>query len=110
VLSAAVLIVHLANDPHRFASGPLARATQAVGRVSYAGYLWQLPVLRAVERWGGAWPVGAQVLASLALLATCTIGSWFLVEQPFLRLKRRYEGRWKATGPGPRRPVSGDAG
>ena len=98
VLSASALIVHLANRPDRFASGLVAVATQRVGRVSYALYLWQLPVLRAVERWTPTWAVGWRVAASLLLLATCTVASWFLVERPALEVKRRLQGRWSAKG------------
>ena len=96
VLSAGALIVHLANRPDRFSTGPVAVATQRVGRVSYALYLWQLPVLRAVERWTPTWAVGWRVAASLVLLAACTVASWFLVERPALEVKRRLQGRWRA--------------
>ena len=99
VLSSAVLIVHLANDPGRFTRGPLASASQAIGRVSYAAYLWQLPVLRAVERWGEDWSLTARVVGALALLAACTVGSWYLVERPFLQLKRRVQRRWERPEP-----------
>ena len=96
VLSAGALIVHLANRPDRFSTGPVAVATQRVGRVSYALYLWQLPVLRAVERWTPTWAVGWRVAASLVLLAACTVASWFLVERPALQVKRRLQVRWRA--------------
>ena len=96
VLSAGALIVHLANRPDRFASGPVAVATQRVGRVSYALYLWQLPVLRAVERWTPTWAVGWRVTASLVLLVACTLASWFLVERPALVFKRRLQARWRS--------------
>lgn len=114
VLSGAVLIVHLANAPDRYTRGPLADASRRVGRVSYAAYLWQLPVLRAVERWGEDWPMAVRVVAALALLVACTVASWFLVERPFLTLKRRFQARWRAETdrPAPREEpvVSGDAG
>jgi peptidoglycan/LPS O-acetylase OafA/YrhL len=105
VLSAAVLVVWLANRPERFASGPVAAATRQVGKVSYALYLWQLPVLRAVERWTPGWAVGWRVLAALALMSACTAGSWWLVERPALLVKRRVQHRWRA-----RADVSGAVG
>ncbi|MET0902837.1 MAG: acyltransferase [Acidimicrobiales bacterium] len=96
VLSSAVLIVYFANRPDRFATGPVAVATQGVGRVSYALYLWQLPVLRAVERWTPDWAVGWRVAASTVLLAVCAVVSWFLVERPALAVKARLQVRWRA--------------
>ena len=96
VLSSAALIVFLADRPDRFATGPAAVASQRVGRVSYALYLWQLPVLRAVERWTPTWAVGWRVAASLVLLVACTLASWFIVERPALAAKRRLQQRWRA--------------
>jgi peptidoglycan/LPS O-acetylase OafA/YrhL len=94
VLSAAVLIVHLANRPERYANGPLALVTQRIGRVSYALYLWQLPVLRAVERETTGWAVGWRIVLAMLVIATGTVVSWFLVERPALDVKRRLQGRW----------------
>ncbi len=96
VLSAGVLVVHLANHPDRYATGPVATSTQAIGRVSYALYLWQLPVLRAVERHTTTWPQGARIALSLALIATGTVVSWLLVERPALGVKRRMQARWRS--------------
>ncbi|MGH9085974.1 MAG: acyltransferase family protein [Acidimicrobiales bacterium] len=109
VVSAAVLVVHLASRPTAFTVGPVARATRAVGRVSYAAYLWQLPVLRAVERWTPTWPVGLRVAGALVLLAACTWASWLLVERPVLAAKRRLQDRWRsgdAVAADPAPPVS----
>lgn len=104
VLSACVLVVYLAGAPATFSRGPLAVITQKVGKVSYAAYLWQLPVLRAVERWGRDEPTGVKVVLALALLAACTVASWFLIEQPALRVKRRLQARWGAGEPAPAPP------
>ena len=97
VLSAAVLIVYLADRPDRFASGALAVATQRIGRVSYALYLWQLPVLRAVERETTGWAVGWRIAVALVIIAAGTTVSWFLVERPALAMKRRLQVRWRAV-------------
>ena len=89
VLSAAVLIVHFANQPERHGQGPLARATRAVGRVSYAGYLWQLPCLWAAARWWPDWPVVLRAGAGVAMVVIGTVASWVLIERPALALKQR---------------------
>jgi len=93
VLSSLVLVVHLANRPDAFTRGRVATLSRGLGRVSYAAYLWQLPVLRAVERWTPDWERAPRIAASLALLAACTAASWFAVERPALALKRRVAAR-----------------
>jgi peptidoglycan/LPS O-acetylase OafA/YrhL len=96
-VSAAVLIVHLANDPDRFATGAVALVTQRIGRVSYALYLWQLPVLRAVERETTGWAVGWRIALALLITSAGVAVSWFLVERPALDVKRRLQVRWGAV-------------
>jgi peptidoglycan/LPS O-acetylase OafA/YrhL len=89
ILACLTLIVYFANHPDRFATGRVARFTAAAGTVSYALYLYQLPSLRAVERWTPGWPVAPRIAASLALIVGLTLVSWFLIERPMLSLKRR---------------------
>ena len=86
-----------------------ASRRSAVGRVSYALYLWQLPVLRAVERWT---PDLGRRLAHVAALARaarrrCTLG--VVVPRRAAALcgvKRRLQARWRAEPPSARRAAS----
>ena len=89
-LAVGVIILALAENKFQllpaFEWGPM----RAVGRVSYGVYLWHGLALRIAatelaDR--GEFIIGA---AGLALTATVVTLSWFLVEQPFLRLKDRY--------------------
>ena len=89
ILACLTLIVYFANHPDRFTRGPIAAATQTAGTVSYALYLYQLPALRAVERWTPGWPIGTRIALALAIIAALTALSWFVVERPMLTLKGR---------------------
>jgi peptidoglycan/LPS O-acetylase OafA/YrhL len=71
--------------PHRFGIlrwEPLVE----LGRLSYAFYLWHLPVMVVF----GMSPALRLVLG-LPLTLLAAIASRFLVEQPMLRLKHRFE-------------------
>jgi peptidoglycan/LPS O-acetylase OafA/YrhL len=106
-LACLTLIVYFANHPDRFATGRVARFTAAAGTVSYALYLYQLPSLRAVERWTPGWPVAPRIGAALALIVGLTLVSWFLIERPMLSLKRRLRRTDKLLSPVP--DVAGSA-
>jgi peptidoglycan/LPS O-acetylase OafA/YrhL len=59
-----------------------------IGKRSYSIYLWHFPlILLAVQHGYGR--LGKVAAVALAVLAAAL--SWRLVEQPFLRLKRRFE-------------------
>jgi peptidoglycan/LPS O-acetylase OafA/YrhL len=87
-----------------------------IGKRSYAIYLWHFPLiwLATQHGYGKSGKVAAVVLAVLAAGL-----SWRLVEQPFLRLKQRFEPntpkharhdlRQKATRPGACEGADGDA-
>lgn len=79
-------------------AGPLVRALEwrwlaLIGVASYSLYLWHLPVLNAL---GGTLP--ALLLLGTPLCLAIAFASYRLVEAPFLRLRRRWEG--------PPRPVT----
>lgn len=65
----------------------------AIGLVSYGLYLWHIPIFFGVARYGADWDPLVRVGVALALTATVTVASWFLVERPALRWKDRLEGR-----------------
>ena len=59
------------------------RVTYALGVLSYSLYLWQQPFLnRASTQWWTAFPV------NLLLALACAVGSYYVVERPFLRMFR----------------------
>ncbi len=63
-----------------------------LGTVSYAFYLWHLPIFFGIRYHGGGWP--APVRVSVAVMATLlfTALSWFFIEKPALEWKDRLEG------------------
>lgn len=73
-----------------------------IGSISYGLYLWHSPTIDFV-RWisatvGVAEPTGLPgFLAKVALSFALALGSWYLVEKPFLRLKRRVPSPAKKT-------------
>ena len=61
-----------------------ARPVAAMGVLSYSLYLWQQPFLHAGSpHWFSQFPT------NFALTAIAAVASFYLVESPFLRLKRR---------------------
>ncbi|CAH0288028.1 O-acetyltransferase OatA [Arthrobacter sp. Bi26] len=61
-----------------------------LGTVSYATYLWNFPI----ATWMGGRPLAPlQALASIALSVGAATVSWWLIEVPFSRLKRRLDMR-----------------
>jgi peptidoglycan/LPS O-acetylase OafA/YrhL len=66
---------------------------RAVGRVSYGLYLWHFPIFWAVTVEGAEWSNLERVVAAFSLTALFTLASWYFIEQPALRYKRRYEVR-----------------
>jgi peptidoglycan/LPS O-acetylase OafA/YrhL len=63
-----------------------------IGTLSYSLYLWQQPFLnRHADSWLTAFPVNLSLAVAAALL------SYYLVERPFLRMRRRYKAPTTAT-------------
>ena len=64
-----------------------------IGRVSYGLYLWHLPIDRFVTAPRLGVSTEATQLVRLAVTFAIVAASFYLLEQPFLRLKRRFERR-----------------
>jgi peptidoglycan/LPS O-acetylase OafA/YrhL len=85
----AVLIVQLIQ----LSDTPLWRWTQSsaaafLGRISYPLYLWHQLTLEPVRKRLAELPVGVQLLGAIAVTVLVATLSYYVVERPFLRLKR----------------------
>jgi peptidoglycan/LPS O-acetylase OafA/YrhL len=91
-LAAVALLAQLLLVPRGLIARSLAwTPVRAVGRISYGLYLWHLPLFLVLdeERTGlSFWPL--LIVRFVATFAAAT-ASFFLVERPALRLKRRFE-------------------
>jgi len=63
---------------------------RAIGRVSYGLYLWHFPVLAMLRHHYPHMGVPERTLLAAVLTTAATLISFKLVEQPMLRLKRRF--------------------
>jgi peptidoglycan/LPS O-acetylase OafA/YrhL len=100
ILASAAMILYVVSDPQPLRSLP-ARAAEKVGKGSYAIYLWQVPVIRAVARWDHTDATVRRMATALVGIAVCTVLSWYLVERPAQRFRRRLERRRMVSGDDP---------
>jgi peptidoglycan/LPS O-acetylase OafA/YrhL len=85
-LTIAVVIDRCVSLP---ASGPVrvlnSRPMIWIGLLSYSLYLWQQPFLnRQSSSWFATFPV------NLILVFACAVASYYVLEQPFMRLRKKY--------------------
>ena len=85
-----VLILALLDPTTRLQRVAATPALVAIGQISYSIYLWHWPLLIEVR-----YHTSSQVAALAAIAASLCIAalSFFFVEKPILRLKRRFECR-----------------
>jgi len=95
-VATAFLIGHLVSQP----SVPAERASMIsrilsvrpftqIGRISYGLYLWHYPIFVYVDLRTSLTGVAAEFV-KVALAFVFAVTSWFLIERPALRLKRRF--------------------
>ncbi len=91
VIALCWAIIILAMVETDWSLNPLlrSRVLRIVGRVSYACYLWHLPVYVAVARHTPKWPPLGRIAVAIAMTTLATILSWTLVERRFLAWKGR---------------------
>lgn len=87
---AALLILHLVVNPggliHRAFANP---ALVYIGRVSYGLYVWHFPILKVLDRYEVA-PLAHTCIYWTGTVSV-TLASYYFIEQPCLRLKRRFQ-------------------
>ena len=108
--AAAAAIAGMTEGAHGLARLCTLRPVLWIGKRSYAIYLWHFPLIMLAVQDGYGKP-GKVAAVGLAFLAAAL--SWRLVEQPFLRLKKRFEPtnpKHAARAPGRRAPVPQGAG
>jgi peptidoglycan/LPS O-acetylase OafA/YrhL len=90
-LSLAIVIFRLIAWDHTILHQLLAFPPVVwIGRLSYGLYLWHFPIIEKA----GAWTALGRLRIPVAFLLTFGVAtlSFYLVEQPFLRLKSQFEG------------------
>jgi peptidoglycan/LPS O-acetylase OafA/YrhL len=86
----AALVARMLVAPSRWERRVLElRPLVFTGKISYGLYLYHYPVLFYLK-----WPLGWDHLGNIAVIAAITmaltLASYFLIEQPFLKLKSRF--------------------
>jgi peptidoglycan/LPS O-acetylase OafA/YrhL len=66
-----------------------------LGMLSYAFYLWHLPILTKLSRGGVAESIGGTAFTILGFICTTAVAaaSWYLIERPVQRVLRARERR-----------------
>jgi peptidoglycan/LPS O-acetylase OafA/YrhL len=115
-LMVAFILIRQVSAPSRLASLLLeSRPLVGVGRISYALYLFHIPIIFWLQPVGLGWRFPAETFLVVGLTFTAAVCSWYCIEQPCLRLKERLsasgsppKGSTSAEGrPSQRPPVSG---
>jgi peptidoglycan/LPS O-acetylase OafA/YrhL len=95
-IAAALVLIALVSNPDWwvtkvFCAPPLVW----IGRLSYGLYLWHLPVywFVTVGRLGRGHFAVCVLRLTLSFLAA--VGSYYVIERPFLRVKKRMNGRFR---------------
>ena len=98
VALAAIVIIDIYAEG--LTARPLATVPLvALGRISYGLYLWHWPVFLVLNGGRLHWAFIPLTVVRLAVSLAMAVASFFLVEQPFLRLKRRLEPAGRRSEP-----------
>jgi peptidoglycan/LPS O-acetylase OafA/YrhL len=87
----ALIILH-ATLPYTFIGKLRFRWLRYLGRISYGMYIFHVLVTTLVVQAGARAAIAPWLLSLLAFAATVLAGtlSWYAIERPFLRLRRRF--------------------
>jgi peptidoglycan/LPS O-acetylase OafA/YrhL len=75
----------------------------ALGVVSYGFYLWHLPVFFAIRYFDPHWNDVVRVVVAVTVTLGLTLLSWFLLERPLMRWRKRLEAK-RVAEPTPAQP------
>jgi peptidoglycan/LPS O-acetylase OafA/YrhL len=88
-VAAAILIFAMAKSKDCALNRGLAHSWLVyIGKISYGLYLWHHPIFRVVQSW--EWPWQRTLVVEVAATVLVTLASFYLLERPFLRLKKRF--------------------
>jgi peptidoglycan/LPS O-acetylase OafA/YrhL len=88
-LVAAILILRALDGESRLAKVLAFAPFVFLGRISYALYLWHVPIL---SLYGVTHPhLTLMAIPAVATAVACATASYYFVEKPFLRRKRKFE-------------------
>jgi len=90
VVAGASLFIMLAISSPQASAVLSLRPVRFLGRISYSFYLWHMVVLLTVFRLlSGIVPIWALVMLTFAAAIGISTASYYLLEEPFMRLGRR---------------------
>lgn len=67
-----------------------SRPVRYLGRISYSLYLYQQLVLPPAGKLLGRYPLAVEIAGSVAAVVLAASASYYVIEKPFLRLKKRF--------------------
>lgn len=96
----ATVLMRLLLAPAEWASKILeSRFLVGVGQLSYALYLFHVPIIHWVKPTDLGWRYPGWTLLVCGLTFVAALVSYYCLERPCLRLKKRFENRARRTGP-----------
>lgn len=93
VATAVVVVNVVVAEPGKFRRILESATLVWIGRTSYGVYLWHYPIFKSIGNLNAPWPM--KLLIGLAGTFAVASLSFYLLESPLLRLKRRFA--WKQS-------------
>lgn len=90
-LFSAIIVFNLAASPGAWSRKMFENPMLVyIGKISYGLYLWNSVVLEAIKR-ELPWPVWENDLVGVPIIVLAALASYYLLELPCLRLKKRFQ-------------------
>jgi peptidoglycan/LPS O-acetylase OafA/YrhL len=86
--AAAVILGGLFGGPGLLNKMLASRPAVAVGKISYALYLWHYAVFFVIRDHAASWPAWTKVAVAIPVSLALSTVSYFAIERPFLRRRR----------------------